>query len=280
MNIQEVNNLIIELSRNTNIFVSDKIKKMGHGFEKFVSIIDARSLSFFSIGVKNTTTTNVCFIIDSNEITDILTGVTEANYQQQKIIIVCIGKSIPKEAFDNYISDIVISKDTKYIMNVINEYVNGLFFKPLIINIDIDIEIPKEENQVIDLILNKIEKNAKICTNINSRNIKKNENVILWENQYGVIYRYLGNIIANPNDKIYLLTTYTSFCEDINAFYTRYINDKIIIIYLQSQEEIEKNNMSEWAKEIDIDFVTITRENIKDLDLKSIKKQTIIRVLI
>lgn len=275
MEFKILNNMISKIE-NMEIFVSENIKDLSNEFNKYTSIIDARSLAFFSIGVNNINYSgkNICFIVSSDELSSILTAVTEAKYQQQKVIIISIGNEVYMDSFIDVTEEIITSDNIEQINKKMEEYIEVMHFKPLLINIKIDVNIEKNKQYqgILEKLLNKIKDNEKICTNITNNII--NDKIISWNNDYGIVSRYLGYLSANKNNKVYLFTNYNSLYKDINAFYTRYIDKKVIIFCIKDKNTIMKNDFARWSKENNIKF--IETQAIDNINLDNFDRQAII----
>lgn len=283
MNINELCELIDKISNKSEIFISDIIKNKIDVLKNFNSVLDARSLTFFTLGRQNVNKNKQCTscIISSNELSNTLTALTESKYQQEKIIVISIGINIQTEAFENVTDKIIISNNLETIENNFMEYVNGSYFKPLLINIELEFENVNTSSNIIQVLMNKINSKDKIFTNIEDLEIRDNSKLIIWKNAYGVVSRYLGNLTANKENNLYLLTSYESFCKDINSFYTRYITEKLIIFYLRRKNEVMKININNWTNKNNIDFIEIKNEReLKDLEIENLNHKTIIEILI
>lgn len=285
MNINELCSFIDKISNESEIFVSNMIKSKIDSLKKFNSIIDARSLTFFSLGRQNINNDKKCTtcIISSKEVSNVLSALTEAKYQQEKLIIISVGDNIQIDAFEDVTDKIIISDNLKIIENNFHEYINELYFKPLLINFAFELENKNANinSNIIEILTDKINSEDKLFTNIEGIDIKNNSNIILWNNEYGVISRYLGNLSANNERKLYLLTSYESFCNDINAFYTRYISKNFVIFYLRKEEKTLKININNWADQNDINFIDIKSEkDLEELQIKNLKDKSIIEILV
>lgn len=285
MNINELCNFLDKISNRSEIFVSTSIKNQIDSLKKFNSIMDVRGLTFFSLGRQkiNKDKKYTTCIINSKELSNALSALTEAKYQQEKVIVISIGDSIQVDAFKDVTDKIIISNDLQIIEKNFFEYINEVYFKPLLINIMFDFENRDTYSisNIIKILANKIDSEDKIFTNIENIEIKNNSKLILWRNSYGVLSRYLGNLVANKENRLYLLTSYESFCNDINSFYTRYVSRNLVIFYIRKKEELMKININNWANKNEIDFIEIKREEeLKDLEIVNLKDKSIIEILI
>ena len=115
MNINELCSFIDKISNESEIFVSNMIKSKIDSLKKFNSIIDARSLTFFSLGRQNINNDKKCTtcIISSKEVSNVLSALTEAKYQQEKLIIISVGDNIQIDAFEDVTDKIIISDNLK-----------------------------------------------------------------------------------------------------------------------------------------------------------------------
>lgn len=283
MDIKEFCDLIKRLSNYSELFVSDNIKNMMQELGEFASIIDARSLAFFTLGKEQVNKDKKCTscIINSNELASTLTAITEARYKQKKLIIMTIGNKICIDPYIDVTDKVIQSNEIEYIENKIKQYNDGTYFKPLLINIEMDFEPKERKSNVISILLNGIKDNEKIYTNLKIDNIENLEKLVKWENDYGVISRYLGNLVVNKDENLYLVTSYDSFCKDINTFYSRYINEKVVILFVKDKNEQERFNIENWTTKNEIDYKKIEDEKeLEELNLSSLKTKTIVEILI
>ena len=133
----QINTLLEDISNKyekVEIVISEKIKNYDDGLKKYNSLIDARSLAFFTLGRSNVLDKNIIAVVDSNEISSVLTAMTEAKYQHQKMIIIAIGQAIYTDVYEDVTDNIYTIDDLSQIQNIIEESMNKKTIKPILIN--------------------------------------------------------------------------------------------------------------------------------------------------
>lgn len=279
----QINTLLEDISNKyekVEIVISEKIKNYDDGLKKYNSLIDARSLAFFTLGRSNVLDKNIIAVVDSNEISSVLTAMTEAKYQHQKMIIIAIGQAIYTDVYEDVTDNIYTIDDLSQIQNIIEESMNKKTIKPILINIQFQENEQKDKYQnILEELLNKILENDHIYTNINTG--INNQKLIKWTSEYCGITRYLGILAAESADTNFFFTTYTNVIKDINAFYTRFVTDKVKVFYLKEKNTNINFNIKAWSNANNINFLQITsKEQLKDLKPDTLKNATLVEIIV
>ena len=189
-------------------FVLDTITKERKEGLKFNVIDDARSASFFALGRIKVTEMPVLLLTTSEELGSTLTGITEANYQYLPLIIVTIGETpleMNAECFKYVTKKILNATDNDgYSVQKINDYINGKWYKPLLIQIPFEKASSSDSHQtiyceMINCLINNCNSDSQMFIGtefikepfitIQSKNIK----IKTFESSYGAASKFFGH---------------------------------------------------------------------------------------
>lgn len=212
-----------------DILVTPEVKEYAAGGNFEVTIIkDARSMSFYGLGYVNAKLKPIVAITDGESLPNMLTGLTELNYQNLPFIVIAICNDEKYRFMETYSYVTEEIYDFRYENenpeDVIGDYINGSHRKPVIclvkaqIPSDIHPDFIKEltgDYQLVD-----------------ASGIK-----------YGALSSFMGSAYVSQNRKVLVISSKQLYRE-INSFTLRYIKNDMVVIYYGDHIK----NIEPWAE--------------------------------
>lgn len=198
--------------------------------EEVVLIDDARSATFYCLGLSQIEKKKVVLLTDEIGLSSCYTGIMEAFFQKIGFDIIVFGEKIP----DLY------KKFTNIYINEQPEKEDGI---NLILITEVGVLEEKHflcEMTIEDL--NKL-KPYKITSNIELTST--NENLAELECEIGCISRYIGNIQISP---YVLICSIEDLYNEINVFNCRYINKNFKIVVVGNKND-KSTSIEDWLCE-------------------------------
>lgn len=241
-------------------------------------IDDVRSATFFAYGKAKLLFKPVILIIDNDNLTNCLTGLTEAWFQQVPVIVISLFNN-QKDIYYDFLNNCIEREMNLYELDDEDEYkiiVESSLkaIRPILINLISKYKL-SGEYIYYGSILNKLnnyltKENDVLCYNNKEDKISYGYNILSIKDKYkyGIFSKYMGYSLGKK-ELVLLLTTIDTIFLDTNIFNNRYINEKFKVILINNKN-IKLKQLKSWINNNNIDFIEFYMANIES-DNKYIK---------
>lgn len=235
---------------------------------------DVRSATFEALGISKMKDDRVALIVDERYLSNVYTGITEAWFQRNNILVVTYNTDLylSLEYIDRCIVGKALLLDSSEVSTLANtiRINNGPFL--LRSSITINNDKPIDYRFLTRMIKCVVSENDTVFFYNPMENIvenKANVQIIKPEHKYCVISKYLGFILGKSNCNSILCIPESLLAYDSNIFNFRCVpNNFCVIVYADASGLMKR--IRPWVEANDISFKVVDSNNFDFSDRKEI----------